>query len=157
LLQPAATRDGARSGQREAGIGCCVRPAKGPTARSRGALPARTRHGAAGSEGAPMKYAYSLCVAVALVLVCVAGRAYLFSNWAGDHGLDVWNLPALAVQVQQGERRADEWRSVDATIMAHIRGREKVAADVIERRLTLLEAAARCRELALAAPAFRWD
>jgi hypothetical protein len=92
-------------------------------------------------------------------LCAVAAPAILFGacaarpDWAAHLGLDVWNLPELTRQVEQGRRgltavdgelgRADERAAC----------RRQVAADVCEGRLGLPEAAARFRDLNAGAPA----
>jgi hypothetical protein len=62
-------------------------------------------------------------------------------------GVDIWNLPALERQVEQSERfdaELDEW---GRTIFTRLDGKHRVTLELLEGRLSLLQAAVRFRDL----------
>src|SRR5262249_7807489 len=101
-----------------------------------------------------MKYLYSLLVTVGVAVAITTAFAWLCSGWASTVGVDVWNLPSLALAVEEGQRREGELMAEDEAILAYILGKEKAATDVIEGRQTLVEAAALWRDLAGPSPPF---
>jgi hypothetical protein len=104
-----------------------------------------------------MKYALSLVLGGGLVLALLGAVAWVIPGWVAAVGLDVWNLPALTLQIAEERQREEQLLAEDAAVLAYIRGRDELITAVSERRLTLREAAGRCHELALAVPVFRWD
>jgi hypothetical protein len=87
----------------------------------------------------------ALCLTLALGVLVAA--LSLCPSWSAAVGLDVWNVPAtldtMGREAQLDERLDGEMESVQRRSATKYR----VAGDAAEGRLTLLEAAARFRDL----------
>jgi hypothetical protein len=92
-----------------------------------------------------------------LVLSVGAGLCLLRPGWLAAVGLDFGDVGATMSgytdELERG-RGLDEARE---EILGRVKGRERVVQEAIDRRLTLVEAAARFRELDRADPSFLWD
>jgi hypothetical protein len=98
-----------------------------------------------------MRHITNGLVCLVLALAALAGGLYLFPSWAAAVGLDFWNIPAtldaMARTAALDERIEVELESVRRRNAA----KEEVTGEAAAGRLTLLEAAARFRDLDAAA------
>src|SRR5262245_34878517 len=103
-----------------------------------------------------MRFTRSLLSAGAAVAV-VAAVVCLGAGFAGRWGADGWGVADLSETMQQerlrGERLQERLDSANATL----RARQAVLDEVVAGRLTLLEAAARYRDLDEREPGFNWE
>jgi hypothetical protein len=92
---------------------------------------------------------FACAVAAPAILL---GACALKPDWAARFGLDVWTLPEMGEQVEQGrdkEARIDELLQL---VRAREGGRERVDDDLLGGRIGLLEAAARYHDLNASGP-----
>jgi hypothetical protein len=86
-----------------------------------------------------------LCVVLAFsALVAVPT---LFPGPAGSAGLDFWNVPAVLDSIQQGAQLNERLEEQLQAVHERSAAKDEVAEDVAAGRLTLLEGAARFRDL----------
>jgi hypothetical protein len=81
------------------------------------------------------------------VSTVLAGIASFYPQWAVALGVDFWNIPALERQVEETERASNDLDEWGHTIFDRIVAKRRVTRDVLEGRLSLLEAAIRFRDL----------
>jgi hypothetical protein len=96
---------------------------------------------------AVMRHTRHTCLALTLGLSSLALALALLPGLAAAVGLDLWNVPATfnaLGQAAEFDRRLDE-----EVLAVQVRTalKDEVAEDVAAGRLTLVEAAARCRDL----------
>jgi hypothetical protein len=99
-----------------------------------------------------MRRVWSFTLCLALTLSSLAAVLGLFPGLAAAVGLDLWNVPAALNALgreSELERRLDEQGRAVRRRMA---AKDEVAREAVKGRLTLLEAAARFRDLDADAP-----
>jgi hypothetical protein len=87
-----------------------------------------------------------------LLGTALAGLVAVYPECAVALGVDIWNLPALGREVEDSERVSTELEEWGQTLMARIRRKRGVTLDLLEGRLSLLEAADRFRALSVRGP-----
>jgi hypothetical protein len=104
-----------------------------------------------------MKRLSHMLVCSLLILGALAGLCRFQPEWLAPAGLDFGDVPATmrryAEQVKRGKRLDEALEDG----LDRIEARQRVVRDVIDRRLSLAEAAARFQELDLASPTFNWE
>jgi hypothetical protein len=87
-------------------------------------------------------------LAAGLTAVAVSLRP----DWAGDLGIDVWNMPELQEQIARNLREQEALDREGEVVHRRMAAKRVVVADLAAERLTLLEAAARFRDLNALSP-----
>jgi hypothetical protein len=96
-----------------------------------------------------------LCVVLAVS--ALAAGLTLWPGLARSVGLDFWDVPAVLNSLQQEAQREEQlMEGIDAAQRCTA-AKNKVAEDVATGRLTLLEGAARFRDLNWLNPGFNWE
>jgi hypothetical protein len=93
-------------------------------------------------------------LAVTLLGVAVSGAALFWSERDATPEGEERRLPAPAEQATRAGQEAEQLERRQQALLRLVAARRQVAADVIAGRLTLLEAAARFRDLNAETPAF---
>jgi len=84
----------------------------------------------------------------ALVVCGILCAVFSFRpDWAEAAGLDLWQLPSLQAGVEAEVRRSDELDAQLTEAQHRVGAKQQVVSDLIAGRLSLLEAAARFRDL----------
>jgi hypothetical protein len=100
-----------------------------------------------------MRRVWNVLLCLALVLSVLAVALYLFPGPAARLGLDFWTLPANVGSIGQEGQREGELGAECQAAWRRNEAKNKVAREAAEGRLTLLEAAARFRDLDVDTPA----
>jgi hypothetical protein len=90
-------------------------------------------------------------VAVVAAVVCLGGG--LAGRWGGDG----WGVAGLSDSMQQERLRGEYLQERLDSVNATLRARQAVVDELLAGRLTLLEAAARYRDLDEKEPGFNWE
>jgi hypothetical protein len=84
---------------------------------------------------------------LALTVLGAAALAVFRPAWATAVGLDLWNLPQLERRLAEQERRKEDLQTKSRVLNARIAAKEEVIYELLEERLTLLDAAGSFRRL----------
>jgi hypothetical protein len=99
-----------------------------------------------------MRRVWNVLLCLALVLSVLAVALYLFPGPAARLGLDFWTLPANVGSIGEEGQREGQLGAECQAAWRRNEAKNKVAREAAEGRLTLLEAAARFRDLDADAP-----
>ena len=91
----------------------------------------------------PARYAVRACA----VLAALAGAQWAAPDWLAELGLDTLDLPESLLRIESAEQTQGEMGRRQALVVERIAAKNRVTAELIGGRLTLLEAAARFRDL----------
>jgi hypothetical protein len=92
---------------------------------------------------------FACAVAAPAILL---GACLMRPQWAGRVGLDVWTLPEVQAQVEEGRSSGARIDEQFQQVRACEEGRDRVDDELLAGRIGLLEAAGRYRALNAAAP-----
>jgi hypothetical protein len=99
---------------------------------------------------------HRLLACAALVLGVLTALCFFQPRWLPGGGNDSSSVPAAASRYAEQLERGEVLHTAREDVMDRIDARERVVRDVIGRRLSLAQAAARFQELDLASPTFNW-
>ncbi|MFL5342971.1 MAG: hypothetical protein ACJ8F7_22800 [Gemmataceae bacterium] len=94
-----------------------------------------------------MTRSFRCTLAIALLLAGASGVSYAVPEWPEDLGVDFWNMPQLNRQIDQCRRQRQEIETSAAETLRRIERKGAVVRDLIDGRLTFVEAATRFRDL----------
>jgi len=82
-----------------------------------------------------------------LLITLIAGASFARPSWPTDLGVDFWSVPSLEARLERENRWRDELESLDDVVMQRIVVKDKIIAEVLAHRMSLLAAAAEFRAL----------
>jgi hypothetical protein len=91
-------------------------------------------------------------VSILFVTALLAGASYLRPDWAIALGIDLEDLPRLQARIEREQRRQADLDEQEERALRHVAQRHEVVDRLIGGRLSLLEAAARFRDLTVDSP-----
>jgi hypothetical protein len=87
------------------------------------------------------------CTYLAVVAACALGATSVWPTWANDLGLDVWNVPAMARQMENDKSHMADMEEADQAILRRMQVKDVIIGEVIAGRTGLLEAAVQFKAL----------
>ncbi len=88
-----------------------------------------------------------ILLALSLFGLFALSLAVFRPSWASTTGLDIWNLPTLARETARQERITKELQRQTEVVKNRTVAKQEVIHDLMEKRVTLLKAAAEFRHL----------
>ena len=90
---------------------------------------------------------FRYAVSLLLLGVCSAALATFYPGWTTTAGLDVWNLPKLERELADNQRLSENLDWQEEIVRDRTVAKSHILQELLARRLTLTEAAARFRGL----------
>jgi len=82
-----------------------------------------------------------------LLITLIAGACFARPSWPSDLGVDFWSVPDLQARLEHENQWREELETMDDVVLQRIALKERVVAAVLDRRMSLLEAAAEFKVL----------
>jgi hypothetical protein len=98
---------------------------------------------------------FFLCLGFGFGLLVAAD--WLAPEWSARIGLDSGSLIELFSAQRREEQRHEALATRDRYYLDNLEGKQEVVRELLERRLTLKQAATRFQSLNAACPEFNWD